>query len=163
MTGSARDRVPTVRALSALELSLPRRSASMVEAEAIGNEAKAHEVFAINYRQLRDARADLAVLMRVQDEQGEQWLMRGGILAALDEAAAAHQGATPPSIPKLTPSLRTSTRLSTGKTSTPCARAVEPRANALVLWSSAKTAAAQPRPMRRPFTGPRADRPARPG
>lgn len=58
---------------------------AMVEAEAIGNEAKAHEVFAINYRQLRDARADLAVLMRVQDEQGEQWLMRGGILAALDQ------------------------------------------------------------------------------
>lgn len=58
---------------------------SMVEAEANGNEAKAHEVFATNYRRLRDARADLATLMAEVDENGRELLLRGGVLSALDQ------------------------------------------------------------------------------
>ncbi|GAA1396675.1 FUSC family protein [Luteococcus peritonei] len=58
---------------------------TMVEAEANGNESKAHEVFAVNYRQLRNARAELASLMAEADENSQEWLLRGGILSALDQ------------------------------------------------------------------------------
>ncbi|GAB2487511.1 aromatic acid exporter family protein [Luteococcus sediminum] len=60
--------------------------AAMVEAEANGNEEKAHEAFTKNYRRLRDARSDLSLLMDFQDPDSPQWLLRGGILPALDQA-----------------------------------------------------------------------------
>lgn len=57
----------------------------MVEAEANGNEAKAHQVFVTNYRELRDARAELAELIAAGDGLGDQWLLSSGILVALDQ------------------------------------------------------------------------------
>lgn len=59
---------------------------AMVEAEANGNEETAQEAFTKNYRRLRDARADLAMLMDSRDPSSPQWLLRGGILPALDQA-----------------------------------------------------------------------------
>lgn len=57
----------------------------MVEAEALGNEQKAHEVFVKNYRALRRARTELADVMAAHEGRDEQWLLRGGILLALDQ------------------------------------------------------------------------------
>ncbi|MGO4955699.1 FUSC family protein [Luteococcus sp. Sow4_B9] len=58
---------------------------TMVEAEANGNEEKAHATFVANYRQLRDARAEIAELMAAADNLGDQWLLSGGVLASLDQ------------------------------------------------------------------------------
>lgn len=58
---------------------------TMVEAEANGNEAKAHQAFVVNYRQLRDTRAQIAELMAAAEHLGDQWLLGGGILASLDQ------------------------------------------------------------------------------
>ncbi len=57
----------------------------MVEAEALGNEKKAHGLFVQNYRALRAARQELAEVMAQADDAGNEWLMRGGILLALDQ------------------------------------------------------------------------------
>lgn len=56
----------------------------MVEAEASGNEAKAHEAFVANYRRLRDARAELAELVVMQEGGSDMWLVGGTIATALD-------------------------------------------------------------------------------
>lgn len=60
----------------------------MVEAEAIGNETDAQAVFSRNYRAVRDARADLRHLMESDDTFRDQWMIRGSLLAAVDQMLA---------------------------------------------------------------------------